>query len=133
MKAIHITIIALAFLTVIGMGFTKLPQPGEPKGPVEIKVTGDFKKQPVFLLKLNNAEETEFLVRVKDENGEVLYSEILKTKIISRKYQLGTNDEEINEVFHVQFEIIKVRTNEIYIYNVSRTARSVRESVVAQL
>lgn len=133
MKAIHKTrITAFALFTVISMGFTK-PQHDKPKGPAEIKVTGDIKKQPVFHLKLNNAEEEEYLVSVKDESGEELYSETLKRKFISRRYQLGSHDEEINEVFHLQFEITKVKTNETYYYKVSRKARSVQEIVVAQL
>jgi hypothetical protein len=135
MKAIKKTgITVIALFSVFSMGFTEPPLPNhEPQSPVEIKVTGNPKKQPVFLLKLNDAEAAEYQVRVKDENGELLYSEVLKAKNISRKYQLGSNDEELNEVFHVQFEIIKVKTNEKYIYNVSRKSKAMQEIVVAKL
>ena len=63
------------------------------KDPVELKAISNLNKKPVFQLKMNNADAGEFVVRVKDGNGDVFYSERLKGKNVTRKYIIDINEE----------------------------------------
>jgi hypothetical protein len=102
--------------------------------PVELKAISNLNKQPMFQLKMNNAETGEFLVKVKDENGDLLYTETLKGQNVSRKYQLDISEDELfGSSFHVRFEITSVKTHETFIYNVTRSNRQVEEIIVAKL
>lgn len=101
--------------------------------PVELKAISDLNKQPLFQLKLNTAESGEFVVRVKDGNGDVLYSEVLKGKNVNRQYKFDINEEAVFEAFHVRFEITSVKSHETFIYNVTSSNREVREIIVAKL
>ncbi|HEY8689215.1 MAG TPA: hypothetical protein VIM07_08270 [Chitinophagaceae bacterium] len=100
--------------------------------PIELKAISSLNKKPMFELKVNNAEAGEFLVTVKDGNGDILYSETLKGTNVSRKYQLDIN-EDLYNTFNVHFEIVSVKTHEKYIYNVTRSTREVQEIIVAKL
>ncbi|MDB5198450.1 MAG: hypothetical protein JWO92_413 [Chitinophagaceae bacterium] len=134
-KAIKNTrIITMGLIMVFIMGFTQvaLSIDGN-QNPVELKAIGNPNKQPLFELKVNNAVPGEFLVKVKDENGDLLYTEKLSGKNVSRTYQLGTNLEEINDVFNVRFEITSVKTHEVFIYNVTRKNHVVQDIIVAKL
>ena len=102
------------------------------QGPIELKAISNLNKKPMFELIVNNAEAGEFLVKVKDGNGDLLYSETLKGTNVSRKYQLDIN-EEVYNTFNVRFEIESVKTHEKYIYNVTRSTREIQEIIVAKL
>ena len=82
---------------------------------------------------MNTAESGEFVVRVKDGNGDVLYSEVLKGKNVNRQYKFDINEEAVFEAFHVRFEITSVKTHETFIYNITRNSREVQELIVAKL
>ena len=101
--------------------------------PVELKAISNLNKQPVFQLKVNNAETGEFVVRVKDGNGDVLYSEVLKGKNVNRQYKFDINEEALFDAFNVRFEITSVKTHETFIYNVTQSSRQVQEIIVAKL
>lgn len=135
MKAINKTrAVVIALLGIFILGFTPPALcKDEYPTPVQLTATGNPNRQPLFELKVNNAETAEYLVMVKDENGELLFSEKLKGKNISRKYQLDTNLEEFNAVFNVRFEITMLNTRETFIYNVTRKSRVVQDIVVAKL
>ena len=137
MKAINQTkMITLGLITFFTMGFTTiaLAEGGKQKEPIEIRVlNNNVNKQPLFLLNVNNAEVGEYLVKVRDENGEVLYREILKGEKVSRKYQLGFNEEESNTLFQIRFEITRLKTNETFTYNVTRKNTVIQDIVVAKL
>lgn len=125
--------ITLGFIAIFIMGFaqnvTSKPHPNA----IELKASSNFKKQPVFELSMNNTEVLEYLIKVKDENGNLLYSEKLKGKNVSRKYQLDISEEELNDAFRIQLEIVNLNTNETFTYNVIRNNRTVQDITVAKL
>jgi len=125
--------ITIALLSVFTMGFSQaaLSNNGE-QNPVELKAVGNINKQPLFELKLNNIESDEFLIKVKDGNGDLLYSETLKGKNLYRRYRLDINEEEFN-AFHLRFEIKRIKTHETFVYNVTRNSRVVEDIIVAKL
>ncbi len=103
------------------------------QNPIELKAISNLNKQPVFELKVNNTEAGEYLVKVKDGNGDLLYSETLKGTNVSRKYQLDINEEELYNTFNVRFEITSVKTHEKYIYNVTHSNHVMQDIIVAKL
>ena len=62
--------------------------------PIEFKFIGKIKNRPVFQLNLNNNEAEEYLISIKDENYDLLYSEKVKAKDpnFSRKYALDIDE-----------------------------------------
>lgn len=128
------SMITMIFITIFIMGFKNAAFSNDVRpNPVELKKTDNFNKQPVFELKVNNAEDEEYLIRVKDGNGDLLYSEKLKGKNLSRKYQIDVNLQELDEIFNLRFEITKIKTRETFTYNVTQKTRVVPEIVIAKL
>jgi len=126
--------ITMGLISIFIMGFTQVALSNDAhQNPVELKAISNLNKQPVFELKVNNTEVGEFLIRVKDGNGDLLYSETLKGKNLFRKYQFDINEEELYDAFHVRFEITSVKTHETFIYNVTRNNRVVEDITVAKL
>ncbi len=125
--------ITMGLISIFIMGTAQSSFANNGKDPVELKSISNFNKQPVFQLKMNNADAGEFVVRVKDGNGDVLYSETLKGKNVTRKYKFDINEEALLEPFNVRFEIKSVRSHETFIYNVTSSNRQVQEIIVAKL
>lgn len=134
-KAITRTsMMTMVFISLFIMGFKNGAFSNDVhSNPIELKAIEKFNNQPVFELKLNNAEEADYLVRVKDSNGDVLYSEKLTGKNLSRKYRIDVNFEELNEVFNLRFEVTNVKTRQKSTYNVTQTNRVVPEIIIAGL
>lgn len=117
--------ITMGLVAIFLMGFTPVTFSNDPKQtPVEIKAIGKQNKQPLFELKMHNAEVDEFLIKLKDGNGDLLYSETIKGKNVTRRYQLDVNEEEFNTI-KLRFEITMIKTNETLIYNITRNIRVV--------
>ena len=126
-------LIAMVLMSIFTTGFSQMAfSNGVPKTPIELKSIGKL-SNPLFELKMNNAETGEFLVRVKNGYGDLLYSGTLKGKNVSQRYQLDINEDELNDVFTVQFEITIVKTHETFIYNVTRNSRVIEDMIVAKL
>ncbi|HVE61104.1 MAG TPA: hypothetical protein VNA26_04750, partial [Chitinophagaceae bacterium] len=115
------------------LGFTQPALSNEKNdNPVELKFLGRQNHGPVFQLNLNNTMEGKFLIRVRDAGGNLLYSEKLKGKNVTRRYQVAI-DPELYEEFNVRFEITSVTTRETLIYDVANNRRAVDNVVVAKL
>ena len=56
----------------------------------ELKYLGIINDQPIFQLNLNSDKEEYFVISVKDQFGETLYSEKVKTKTFTRNFRLDT-------------------------------------------
>lgn len=131
--------ITMGLITIFIMGFTQpaisqVPLFNEAdQNPIELKAIGPLNKQPLFQLNVNNTEAGEFLVKVKDAIGVLLYSETLKGKNIWRKYRLDVSEEDLDANFKVSFEITNVKTRETFVYNATRNSRVIEEVVVAKL
>lgn len=125
--------ITMGLISFFIMGTTQSSLANNGKDPVELKAINNPNKKPVFQLKMSYADAGEFVVRVKDGNGDVLYSETLKGKNVTRTYKFDINEEALLESFNVRFEITIIKSHETFIYNVTSTNREVREIIVAKL
>ena len=97
----------------------------------ELQFIGKEKNLPVFLLQFKNSQQDEFLVSIKDENGDVLYSEKLKGSTISRRYKLDSeNSEYINGT---TFEVTSRLSNKTTVYRISQFIHTEDNLVVTKL
>ena len=125
--------ITAALVIILVMGFTQ-PASSLDKSatPVELQFLGKYSSGPLFRLKLNNSETGEYLIRVKDGDGNLLYSEKLKGNNLTRNYGIDVNEEELYS-FKAQFEVTNVKTKETSVYKVSNNNRVVTDIIVAKL
>ena len=121
------------------LGFTPVTRSEERNETVEknqsanIKFMGKLTNGPLFQLSMNNTEAEQFVIRIKDADGNVLYSERLKGVNISRNYQLTIDRDELYETFNVQFEIFSLKTKQTFTYNASNKSRTVSDIIIAKL
>lgn len=60
--------------------------------PVEIKYIGKVDSQPVYQVDVDNLNEDEIYLTLRDENGSLLYSDTFKGKKFSKKFQFNVAD-----------------------------------------
>jgi len=119
-------LIAFSFMTTIAWaGIEKKDPPA-----AELKYIGNLKNQPVFQLDLNSAQEDDFLICIKDQFGEILYSERVKAKVFTRQFQLDTDDL-IGAVLRV--EVRAAKNNKPAVFTINRNSRLVEETSISKL
>ena len=61
------------------------------ESPVDIKYLGKINQQPVFQVNVENATEDVIYLTLKDDDGNVMYSEKFRDKKVTRKFQLSSD------------------------------------------
>ena len=123
-------IIALAFALTFSTASVESFANIKSDNPVELKYLGSVDSQPVFLLNLNNNESEEFVVTLRDASGNVLYSEALKGKLVSKKYRLDTDAFGASVI---TFEVSNRKTNTKTVYTVVRNTHVVEDVAINKL
>ena len=131
MKKIFINkrLIIVAFFTVFSIGAVTSAMANDGKNPlpVELKFIGNIKNQPLFQLSFaGNAEENDFTIIIRDEEGNALYSENIKGENFYKKFLLN-NEETGNDV--LRFEITSKRSGKSVVFEINRNA-TMEEMVV---
>ncbi|MGG9970856.1 hypothetical protein ACQ33O_03585 [Ferruginibacter sp. SUN002] len=87
-------LLSLAIAAVFSTAFTVKASANNITEPVTISLnySGSENNSPAFSLNIFNAEETQFLVEVIDQNGVVLYSEYVRGNTVAKKFVLDLND-----------------------------------------
>ena len=100
-------------------------------GNADLQFVCRVKNLPVFRLNVNNEQYGDFLITIKEENGEILFSEKLKGKKISRVYKLDSEFQELinGTTFEVTDRISKTTTT----YKISNFTRVVEDVVVTKM
>lgn len=119
-----LTLVAILTLAASNQAFANNEK--EPKG-VEIKYVGSHKNQPVLELNFNNADEIEYSIEVVDEYNVLLYKDVVKANVGTRRFLLNT--EELGNV-GLRFEITGKKSNKTTVYEINRNARVVEDLVV---
>ncbi|MEO8109440.1 MAG: hypothetical protein ABI594_05390 [Ginsengibacter sp.] len=129
--------ITMGLFTLCAMGFTNAtfaaPKTNE---PIEFKFIGKVNNQPVFQLNLDNKQGEDFVINIKDENNNTLYSERLKVKdaTFSRTYRLAIDEADMNAFgFGVRVEVISTKTHKTEVYKITSHTTVNENIVVAQL
>jgi hypothetical protein len=112
-----LAIVALAF--TLAFSTPTMANDGE-KGDhkTELKFIGNMENQPVF--ELNLANEDEYTVIFRDENGNVLYNDKFKGAGLTKKFMLRS-DEFGEEVLHVIVKSKSGNTTDVYTINRSHS------------
>ncbi|MBL0131534.1 MAG: hypothetical protein IPP43_10750 [Chitinophagaceae bacterium] len=92
-----------------------------PSVPVEMKFAGLLNNQPMFQLSFyGNAQQDEFTISIRDENGNSLYRENIKGENFTKKFLLNTDEIGDDTLL---FEILSKKTGKTVIYSVNRFSR----------
>jgi hypothetical protein len=82
------SLLALLFVSVL----TASAQAADTKPkeiPVEVKYLGSVAGKPLFQIVVNNPQNEEAFLTLRDENGNTIYSDVVKEKSYSRKLQFN--------------------------------------------
>lgn len=123
-------LIIVAFFTVFSLGASPyaMANGGKNSLPVELKFIGNINNQPLFQLSFaGNAEENDFTITIRDDEGNSLYSENIKGENFYKKFLL--NNEGSGNDF-IRFEILSKRSNRSVVFEVNKQSTSVEEMVV---
>jgi len=125
--------ITIGLFTLCTMGLSQATFAGiKSDDPIELKFIGRFNNRPVFQLNLNNTDPENYLIRIKDGNQDVLYSEKVKATDanFSRKYGLDIDEADLNDpAFAVIVEVTSSKTHVTQVYKIS-SHRSVTENII---
>jgi hypothetical protein len=118
--------IAFSFMTTVALAGTEKKDPPA----AELKYIGNVKNQPVFQLDLNSPQEDEFLISIKDQFGETLYSEKVKAKVFVRKFRLDTDN--LNDAV-LRVEVRTAKNHKPAVFTINRSSRFIEEASVSKL
>jgi len=125
--------IAMGLFTLCTMGLAETTLAGSKSDdPIEFKYIGKIKNRPVFQLNLHNEKAEVYLVNIKDENYDLLYSEKVKAKDanFSRNYGLDIDEGDLNAPeFAITVEVTSATTRVKQVYKIS-SHRSVTEKII---
>jgi hypothetical protein len=102
---------------------------GEGSTPVSIRYIGKLNDQPVFQIEFDNQNEEYFNVSIRDEEGNILFSEKSKDKKFSRRFQL---DKDVNNV-KLTFSLRTDKQKQSQVFEVNSNYRVVEDVVVTKL
>lgn len=128
-KTIIVALMAI-LSTSFGNPVTAMDKKSDPPG-VEIKYLGFVSKNPVFEINTRNAVADSFTITIRDESGEVLYSEKISGRNFTRKYRIDT-EEEIKEG-GLRFEVRSANTKKTEVYIVGVTENIIREMGIVRV
>ena len=95
----------------------------------ELKYLGIINNQPIFQLNLNSDKEEYFVISVKDQFGETLYSEKVKTKTFTRNFRLDTENLE-DAILRVE---VKSGNKKPEVFTINRNTRFYEETSIIKL
>jgi hypothetical protein len=119
---------AVVFAAAMGMGISNAALAGEKKS-YELMFIGSSQEQPLLQLRLNNLDNAEYTIIIKDAYGTILLTEKLSGEKISRRYKL---DAEESEIAGTTFEIKNSKTNETAVYSINNNIKVVRDFAVTE-
>ena len=98
---------------------------------VQVKYLGTQESNPVFEIVFNNKEVDKYLITIRDESGNILFSEKLSGRNITRKYRIDT-EVEIGEG-GLRFEIKPYSTKKTQVYVAGLTETVSKDMAVSRL
>ena len=98
--------------------------------PAEVTYVGSVQGRPVFQIAFNNPHGEEVALSLRDENGTVIYSDVVKDKNYSRKLQFNDLDTDRLKV------VLTLRTKKetkTQLFEISKYTRLVEDVAVVSL
>lgn len=105
---------------------------GEKKTPpvAQLKYIGNAGNQPVFQLDLNTDAEDNFVISIRNQFGESIYSERVKAKVFTRRFRLDT--ESLQDDI-LQVEVRSGNSKKPEVFTINRYTRFIEEASVSKL
>lgn len=128
-KAIIIAIMAIISTSVISP-VSAMDKKIDPPA-IEIKYLGFVERNPVFEISMNSSQTDNLFVTIRDDAGNILYTEKLSGKSFSRKYRIDT-EEEIKDG-GLRFEVRSFNSNKTEVYVAGVSENTVREMAVTKI
>ena len=128
-KMMMITLTAISFLSFTTANFSSEVRIG--RNATGLHFVGKVENQPLFRLVLNSEVSADYVVKVKEANGEIIFSENLRGGSITRIYQLNTENSET--ISGTRFEVTDKATNKTTVYTISNLSRTIDDITVAEL
>lgn len=116
--------IVIALMAIISTSFSNpvLATGRSNENPgIEIKYLGFQQKNPVFEIVIKNIKEDNFIIKIRDESGTVLYSEKLSGKNFSRKYRIDTEEEIAEGSLRFEVTSLSNRKSDVYIVGITES------------
>ncbi len=116
-------LIAIAFFTVFSVAVSPAVMANEknPAVPVEMKLSGYIKNQPVFELNFTGSHlQNEFTIIITDEYGNSLYRENIKGENFSKKFLINTEEVSDNKL---RFEVFCNKTRKSTVFEITRNSQ----------
>ena len=130
-KAISFRFAAMAFLILFFAGSLQATDSTTTRKPLATLVyIGLIGRNPVFHLQLSNTENDLLFVTVKDTDQTVLFTETLSGKMISRKYGLDINPEDLSKIL---VEVISKNNKVTQVYRITNSTFKMDKVSVAKL
>jgi hypothetical protein len=115
----------------LSLGFVSTAKASEGDSPrVELKFIGNINEQPVFQLNVNAAEKDGFSIMIRDQFGNVLYSDYSSGTSVTKKFQINT--EELGDA-KLQVEVYSKKSKKSQVYEINRNTRVVAETSISKL
>jgi hypothetical protein len=118
-----IKMMVLTLVAAFSLSFTTL---SNNENIAQLQYIGKDADLPVFRLVLNNTAE--YSVTVKEGNGDVLFTEKIKSGTTSRIYKLDTDN--ADEINGTTFEVVNKNTKETAVYKLKNVSATVENEVI---
>ena len=97
---------------------------------VNVKYLGTIDNQPVVRIEFENPESTSYVLSIKDEDGNVLYTDVFKEQRFGKSFQFQRSDiERTKYTFTLSSSKQKIAQS----FEVSTNLRTVQDVVVTKL
>ena len=128
MKQARITIVTILFSA---LGFMQVYAADTTTLPVELKLAGTFKNQPLVQLNFTGSTEDKvFNIIITDEAGIELYNVDVKGDVFTKLFLLNTED--LGQAV-LKFEITGKRSGKKEVYKVSRQLQYAEQMNISKL
>jgi hypothetical protein len=134
-QAMHKTkMITIGLFALCTLGLSSTTSAGATTGdPGELTFVGKVRNHPGFQLDLKNENTEEYLISIRDEGRNVIFSERIKGIHLSRKYQLAIDEADLGSpAFGVRVEVMNIKTHKTDVYKISSKTRVVENIEIAK-
>ena len=127
----NLTLTALTIFLFAANNANASDDGGKAKPPVvEIKYMGTVDHMPVVKVEFDNADGGEYYLSLKDDNGHVFYSEVVKATKYSKSFQFDNTD---LSGMRVTLSLKSKKENRTQVYEINKSVRQVEDVVIAKI
>lgn len=98
--------------------------------PADIKYLGKVNNQPLLLIDFDNVNEQTIYLSITDEYGNVLYTEKIKDRKFSKKFQWQTSEMDNAKL---KFTLTSEKEKQFQVFEVNSNMRMVQDVVITKL